>query len=84
MNVFQSVAERVPVAEVPASPSVRTWFASVSPFTLFARVTSPEFEPERLVADIAPVNTAPARCAYVDDAVVVERYAAMVAKVFDA
>jgi len=78
LNVFQSVAERVPVADVPASASVRACPDIVRPFILFVRVTSPEFVPERLVADIAPVNTAPASFAYVVDAVVVDRYATRV------
>src|ERR1035437_1737658 len=85
LKVFQSVAERVPVADVPASASVRAWPEIVRPFILFVSVTSPLFVPERLVADIAPVNTAPASFAYVDDAVDVDKYAPkdeIVAKVF--
>ena len=55
LNVFQSVAERVPVAAVPARPSVSAWPEIVRPFILFVRVTSPLFTPvdvpERFVAD---------------------------------
>jgi|ERR1035437_1519485 hypothetical protein len=89
LKVFQSVDERVPVALVPASASVRAWPEIVRPFILLVRVTSPEFEPvevpEKFDADIFPVNTAPANFAYVVDAVVVDKYAPkdeIVAKVF--
>ena len=74
MNVFQSVADSVPVAEAPERASVSAWPESVRPFTLFVSVTSPEFVPDRFVADMFPVNTAPPSFAYVVDAVVVERY----------
>jgi len=72
LNVFQSVAERVPVAFVPDKAIVRACPEIVSPFILFASVTSPLFVPERFDADIFPVNVAPASFAYVDEAVEVE------------
>ena len=52
LNVFQSVAERVPVADVPDRANVSAWPEIVSPFVLFARVTSPVFVP----LSFAPFN----------------------------
>ena len=68
LNVFQSVADKVPVAAVPASAIVRAWPEIVRPFILFTSVTSPLFDPvdvpEKFVAVIAPVNVAPESFAY--------------------
>ena len=60
------------MAAVPARPRVSCCPEIVRPLMLFASVTSPVFVAERFVADIAPVNTAPASFAYVDEAVEVE------------
>ena len=74
LNVFQSVADRVPVADVPARAIVRAWSESVRPLMLFARVTSfvftPVDVPEKFCAVIGPVKVAPASVAYDDEAAI--------------
>ena len=73
LNVVQSVEERVPVADPEASPSVRACPEIVRPFaTELPSDTSPVFVPDKLLAEIFPANIAPAKFAYVDEAVEVE------------